>query len=93
VARERCAQFLNAKNGAEVTNEQIIALRESVRAERKLINGDGTPSVKAYVQSCKLDHIEHSCRVALAEKKASRGDSRSMARVRCATIINARRTP
>jgi hypothetical protein len=69
-----------------ITDEQISALRLAVRAERKALN----IKTATYDNFLRLDHAEHQCLVALGEKRASRGFSRTQARARCAEIINAR---
>ena len=69
-----------------ITNAQIHELRLAIRAERHALNMRTT----TYDQFVKLDHSEHQCRVALGEKRASRGFTRAQARERCAEILNER---
>lgn len=69
-----------------ITNDQIHELRVAVRAERNALDY----RTAGYSEFVKLDGIEHQCRVALGEKRASRGFSRAQARARCAEILNAR---
>ena len=73
-----------------ITDEQIRELRDALRADIGRLTPIQPGQRGSYDRMVKLNHESASCTVALGEKRARRGDSRRLARARCAEILNAR---
>jgi hypothetical protein len=73
--------------GKTITDDQIRKLLADVTAE---LHAAGWPPSTGYDEHTKRTYWQAQCRVALGEKRASRGSSRALARLRCAAVWNER---